>query len=85
MERWNKQEVMTFFHVRSWGTIWRWCRDRGFPLGMSYSHGGPILFDVAAVKKWAKDNERPQYVGGVSAGPRPKFNIPKKERVDDAA
>ncbi len=89
MERWNKKEVMAFFHVKTWGCIWRWQKTRGFPLGNSYTHGGPILFDVPAVMKWAKDNERPQYVGGVSDGPRPSFNCDRtreaKEPSDAAA
>lgn len=84
-ELWNKREVMAYFHVRSWNTIWLWCRDRGFPLGNSYAHGGPILFDVAAVKKWAKAHQRPQYVKGRSTGKRPKFNLSQKEPADAAA
>ena len=84
-QRWNIKETMAFFHLRSRGTLWRWQRTRGFPIGVSYTHGGPVLFDVAAVMKWAEDNERPQYVEGRSTGPRPEFNCDRAREAKEQA
>ena len=85
MKKWNKKEVMAFLGVKSWNTVWRWQKERDFPLGTYLTHGGPVLFDVAAVKRWAKENETEQFVQGRSAGERPKFNLPQKEPADVAA
>lgn len=83
--RWTKRDILNYFRIKSWGTIWRWQVHRGFPLGSQNNPRGLLLFDPVAVKRWAKDNERPQYVKGVSTGERPVYNFPEVEPSDAAA
>ena len=85
MTRWRKKEVLEYFCIKAWSTIRVWQRERLFPLGVSYVHGGPILFDVQAVKRWAKKNETEQFVEGRSKGERPKYNLPENEPADAGA
>lgn len=76
-ERWTKKEVLAHFRVRSWATVWRWQKLLGFPIGFSIGGGGArLLFDADAIRAWEKKQTSPQFVKGVSTGPRPKYNLP---------
>lgn len=83
-EKWTKREVMAHFRVKSWATVWNWQRLRGFPIGTQLGTSTQVLFDVAAVLAWEKQQSRPQFVKDISTGKRPKFNFPQKERADAA-
>ena len=78
---WTKKDILAHFRVKSWGTIWRWQRDRNFPLGRSV--GGRLLFDEDAIRKWEQEQERPHYVKGVSTGARPKYNCDRAREAKE--